>query len=65
MKECKGCLALDSDGVCTNDLDQDMPEDDICPCFNCLVKVICQNECKEFLDYVKIYNPSIVFVKQS
>ena len=65
MKECKGCLALAADEVCTNGLDQDMPKDDLCPCFNCIVKVVCQDECKEFLDYVKVYRPSLISIKES
>lgn len=64
MKECKGCQALDSDNCCTNGLDQNMPKDDQCPCFNCIVKVICQEECDEFLTYVRIYNPSLIFIKK-
>ena len=55
MEECNGCLALVSYGVCTNGLDQNMPTDHPCPCINCIVKVICQDECKEFLDYAKKY----------
>lgn len=64
MEECKGCQALGGDEFCTNGLDQNMPKDYQCPCLNCIVKVVCQNECGAFLNYVKTYRPDIVRMKE-
>lgn len=57
--ECQGCQALLRDGNCTNGLDQNMPKDHLCPCMNCIIKVICEEECEEFLRYLKTYSPSL------
>lgn len=64
-KECIGCTAMGYDGKCVNGLDQDMLRTHLCPCMNCLVKMMCVKECKEFLKYVKRYSPKLMIIKQA
>ena len=50
MEECKGCFMY-SNGICIKELDKAMSKEDICPCCNCIVKTMCQDECRKFLQY--------------
>lgn len=57
MNGCIGCTALGYDDKCTNGFDQDMSKDNPCPCMNCIVKMVCRNECREYFDYaLKIWS---------
>ena len=54
MEECKGCLNLNSIGHCSNRLDR-IPESNQCPCLNCIVKMVCDNECDTFVKFLETY----------
>ena len=62
MKECKGCLNLNSIGRCGSRLDR-IPESNQCPCLNCVVKMVCRKECKEFRDFLDEHNPNLNYQK--
>lgn len=52
--ECKGCKTCGIYG-CLNRFDR-MLEKEQCPCINCLIKMICLDECEEFLKFGKMAN---------
>lgn len=46
---CDGCLGAGAVAYCIVRIDFEASED--CPCANCLIKVICDQTCKERADY--------------
>jgi hypothetical protein len=52
-ERCRGCRIL---FACTM-----KPElnSRICPCVNCLIKVLCENDCKEEIEYVNFWEDHI------
>ena len=52
MEECKGCLNLGSNGWCSSRLDC-ISESNQCPCLNCIVKMVCENECDIFVEFLE------------
>lgn len=55
--ECEGCRAFDI-GKCIIQIKPSIKHHN-CPCINCLVKAMCTQLCKEFLDYVHYYRKNI------
>lgn len=49
--ECKGCKTYDEKGYCRFGVIQNIENTDGCPCRTCLIKVICNNLCDEFINY--------------
>ena len=49
-ENCDGCVMIKDKGWCTIVANK---KDNDCPCRTCLVKVMCENACKEYDIYVK------------
>lgn len=54
--ECKGCRSSrqvnNLSGICLSNVIPHMTTSNQCPCINCIVKMICDNKCDDFDQYL-------------
>lgn len=55
VNPCKGCLVFSDDGRCLTGLDPHLSETEQCPCMNCLVKMICDEDCSDYREYKALW----------
>lgn len=52
--ECKGCKSYDEKEYCRFGIIQNIENTKGCPCRTCLIKVVCNDLCDEFLEYKRL-----------
>jgi hypothetical protein len=53
MKNCKGCQRKDTCVLLKIEEKSDIQYKALCPCRNCLLKMICTEACKDYLKIIK------------